>query len=164
MFTKTALLSANDQFQEFFHVYYICSNNTLHCNSRSSTECKKKMILFNSHLVTDPDFIAHFLNICTLLLRLYCLRWPYKSVSLTSGNWRKPFSTQFKYMFNRTIDQDLVNRLFIFNSLTHFLKARQLCYLLPLSHGNTKIVEFYRLINLKYRANILNCLFKRSHV
>ena len=67
-------------------------------------------------------------------------------------------------MFNRTIDQDLVNRLFISNSLTRFLKDRQLCYLLPLSHGNTKIVEFYRLINLKYRANILNCLFKRSHV
>ena len=31
---------------------------------------EKKIILFNSHLVTDPDFIAHFLNICALLLRL----------------------------------------------------------------------------------------------
>ena len=69
VFTKTALLSANDQFQEFFHVYYICGNNTLHSNCRSSTECKK-IIPFNSHLVTDPDFIAHFLNICILLLRL----------------------------------------------------------------------------------------------
>ena len=34
-------------------------------------------------------------------------------------------------MFNRTINQDLVNRIFITNSLTRFLKARQLCYLLP---------------------------------
>ena len=34
-------------------------------------------------------------------------------------------------MLNRNIDQDLVNRLLITNCLARFLKARQLCYLLP---------------------------------
>ena len=38
-------------------------------------------------------------------------------------------------MLNRNIDQDLVNRLFITNSLTRFLRARQLCYLL--ANGRT---------------------------
>ena len=33
-------------------------------------------------------------------------------------------------MLNRNIDQDLVNGLFITTSLTRFLIARQLCYLL----------------------------------
>ena len=88
----------------------------------------------------------------------HCLRWHYERVSLTSSNWRKPFFTQFEYMLNRNIDQDLVNRLFITNSLTRFLRARQLCYLLAnrtatQRQHQLKIVKFHRLINWKYRAN-----------
>ena len=150
------------RFKNFFHVYYIRSNNTLHSNSRSSNERKESVILSNSLLVPDPDFIAHFLNTCSLLLtETICLRSPYEHVSLTSGNWRKPFFTQFESMFNRTINQDLVNRIFITNSLTRFLKARQLCYLLPYRTATPRFNKHQGLINWKYRANILNCLLTR---
>ena len=141
------------RFKNFFHVYYIRTN-----------ERKESFILFNSLLVPDPDFIAHFLNICSLLLtETTCLRSPYEHVSLTSGNWRKPFFTQFESMFNRTINQDLVNRIFITNSLTRFLKARQLCYLLPYRTATPRFNKHQGLINWKYRANILNCLLTRCH-
>ena len=139
------------RFKNFFHVYYIRTN-----------ERKESFILFNSLLVPDPDFIAHFLNICSLLLtETTCLRSPYEHVSLTSGNWRKPFFTQFESTFNRTINQDLVYRIFITNSLTRFLKARQLCYLLPCRTATPRFNKHQGLINWKYRANILNCLLTR---
>ena len=125
MFTKTALPSANRRIQYiyfFFHDFYY-DKNRLHSNFLSSNE---RYIFFNSHLVNSPDFRAHYLNIFTLLLRPHCLRWHhYERVSLTSSNGRKPFFTQFEYMLNRNIDQDLVNRLFITNSLTRFLRATQ---------------------------------------
>ena len=139
------------RFKNFFHVYYIRTN-----------ERKESFILFNSLLVPDPDFIAHFLNICSLLLtETTCLRSPYEHVSLTSGNWRKPFFTQFESMFNRTINQDLVYRIFITNSLTRFLKARQLCYLLPYRTATPRFSKHQGLINWKYRANNINCLLTR---
>ena len=105
-----------------FFSWFLYDKNGLHSNSLCSNE---RFIFFNSHLVNDPDFRAHYLNIYTLLLRPHCLRWHYERVSLTSSNWRKPFFTQFEYMLNRNIDQDLVNRLFITNSLTRFLRAMQ---------------------------------------
>ena len=119
------LLSANRRIQFFLLLY---DKNRLHSNFLSSNE---RFIFFNSNLVNGPEFRAHYLNICTFLLRPQCLRWHYERASLTSSNWRKPFFTQFEYMFNRNIDQDLVNRLLITNCLARFLKARQLCYLLP---------------------------------
>ena len=66
-------------------------------------------------------------------------------------------------MFNRTIDQDLVNRLFITNSLTGFVKVRQftaICFLIAL-HATPRFNKHQDLINWKYRANILNCLLTR---
>ena len=60
-------------------------------------------------------------------------------------------------MLNRNIDQDLVNRLFITNSLTRFLRARQLCYLLAnrtatqRQHQDCRIPSFNKLkIQSKY--------------
>ena len=60
-------------------------------------------------------------------------------------------------MLNRNIDQDLVNRLFITNSLTRFLRARQLCYLLAnrtatqRQHQHCRIPSFNKLkIKSKY--------------
>ena len=155
MFTKTA--DCSQQIVEFnFFSWFLYDKNRLHSNFLSSNE---GFLFFNFHLVNGPDFWAHYLNICTLLLRPHCLPWYYERVSLTSSNWRKPFFNQFEYMLNRNIDQDLVNGLFITNSLTRFLKARLLCYLIAnrTQHkGNcyTKIVKFHRLINWKYRANI----------
>ena len=116
MFTKTA----NRRIQ-FFFSWFLCDKNRLHSNFLSSNE---RFIFFNSHLVNGPDFRAHYLNICKLLLRPHRLWWHYERVSLTSGNWRKPFFTQFEYMRNRNIDQDLVNSLFISNSLTRFLEQK----------------------------------------
>ena len=126
MFTKTA--DCSQLIVEFnFFSWFLYDKNRLYSNFLSSNE---RFIFFNSNLVKGPDFRAHYLNIYTLLLRPHCLRWHYERVSLTSSNWRKPFFTQFEYMLNRNIDQDLVNRLFITTSLTGFLIARQLCYLL----------------------------------
>ena len=157
MFTKTAYCS--QQIVEFnFFSWFLYDKNRLHCNFLSSNE---RYIFFTSHLVikNGSDLRAHYLNICTLLLRpLSCARWHYERVSLTSSNWRKPFCTQFEYMLNRNIDQDLVNRLFITNSLTRFLRARQLCYLLAngrtatqRQHQDCRIPSFNKLkIQSKY--------------
>ena len=104
-----------------------------------------------------PTFEPIILNIYTLLLSPHCLWWHYERVSLTSSNWRKPFFTQFEYMLKRNIDQDLVNRLFITNILTRFLRARQLYYLLANrtatqgQHQDCRISSFNKLkIQSKY--------------
>ena len=55
-----------------FNIFFVIINmkkNGLHSNFLSSNK-RNYIIFFNSHLVTDPDFRAHYLNICTLLLRL----------------------------------------------------------------------------------------------
>ena len=153
MFTKTA--DCSQLIVEFnFFSWFLYDKNRLYSNFLSSNE---RFIFFNSNLVNGPDFRAHYLNIYTLLLRPHCLRWHYERVSLTSSNWRKPFFTQFEYMLNRNIDQDLVNRLFITNSLTRFLRARQLCYLLAnrtatqRQHQDCRIPSFNKLkIQSKY--------------
>ena len=148
MFTKTADCEFN------FFSWFLYDKSRLLSNFLSSNE---HFIFFNSHLVNGPDFRAHYLNIYTLLLRPHCLWWHYERVSLTSSNWRKPFFTQFEYMLKRNIDQDLVNRLFITNSLTRFLRARQLCYLLAnrmatqKQHQDCRIPSFNKLkIQSKY--------------
>ena len=153
MFTKTA----NRRIQ-FFFSWFLRDKNRLHSNFLSS---KERFIFFNSHLVNGPDFRAHYLNICKLLLRPHRLRWHYERVSLTSSNWRKPFFTQFEYMRNRNIDQDLVNSLFITNSLTRFLRDRQLCYLLAnrtatqRQHQDCRIPSFNKLkIQSKYYTSV----------
>ena len=138
------MLSINRRIQ-FFFSWFLYDKNRLHSNFLSSNE---RFILFNSHLVNGPDFRAHYLNIFTLLLRPHCLPWHYERVSLTSSNWRKPFFTQFEYMLNRNIDQDLVNRLFITNSLTRFLRARQLCYLLANRTGTQRQHQDCRILSL----------------
>ena len=64
-------------------------------------------------------------------------------------------------MRNRNIDQDLVNSLFITNSLTRFLRARQLCYLLAnrtatqRQHQDCRIPSFNKLkIQSKYYTSV----------
>ena len=149
MFTKTA--SDWSIVESIFFSWFLYDKKRLPSNFLSSNE---RFIFFNSHLVNGPDFRAHYLNICTLLLRPHsCLRWHYERVSLTSGKWRK----QFEYMLNGNIDQDLVNRLFITNSLTRFLRARQLCYLLANRTATQRQHQDYRIASfnkLKNRANI----------
>ena len=152
MFTKTA--SDCSIVESIFFSWFLYDKKRLPSNFLSSNE---RFIFFNSHLVNGPDFRTHYLKIFTLLLRPHCLRWHYERVSLTSSNWRKPFFTQFEYMRNRNIDQDLVNSLFITNSLTRFLRDRQLCYLLAnrtatqRQHQDCRSPSFNK---LKIRSNI----------
>ena len=116
--------------------------------------------------MTQTLWLIFWTFVQQLLTETTCPRSSYERVSLTSGNWRKPFFTQFESMFNRTIDQDLVNRLFVTNSLTRFLKPRQLCYLLPYRTATPRFNKHQGLIIWKYRANILNCLLTKcsSHI
>ena len=68
IFTKTADCSQLIvEFNSFFHDFYMIKRGYI----LSSNE---RFIFFNSHLVNAPDFRAHYLNICTLLLRHHCLR------------------------------------------------------------------------------------------
>ena len=67
------------------------------------------------------------------------------------------FLLNLNICFNRNIDQELVNGLFITNSLTRFLRARQLCYLLAnrsatqRQHQDCRIPSFDKLkIQSKY--------------
>ena len=103
------LITLSKSSNSIFFSWFLYDKSRLYSNFLSSNE---RFIFFNSHIENGPDFQAHSLNMYTLLLRPYCLRWHYERVSLTSSNWRKPFFTQFEYMLNRNIDQDLVNRLF----------------------------------------------------
>ena len=81
---EVALWELFDYIYIYIYIYiYLSQNGLAVIKHICRAGLKQEPILFNSHLVTDPDFIAHFLNICTLLPRLKCLRWPYWSEKLT---------------------------------------------------------------------------------